>query len=172
MITVDPGAVEFLFAPEDDVATAFLQGAAAEQTELCVLAYSFTLATLVGQLLANHKRGLLQYVLADLSQSKDGEDHAALVQVFTAGIPTLIGTAPSGNILHSKVMLGESQNLVFTGSYNFSQSAAVEDNAAQVFVDLVVWQAFRAHFQTAWQFVAQHEPQDQLKAALAAGGTT
>ena len=163
------GSTTFLFAPADDVQGEILAFASGEQTELCVGAYAFTLAPLVAAMLANHQRGLSQLVLADLSQSRGAPDHAALVEVINAGIDTVIGTAPSGNILHSKYLLGKSQQSVFSGSYNFSASAAVQDNCSQVFTDQLVWQAFRAHFDAARTWVVAHEPQDQIKAAVVAG---
>lgn len=169
MIVTDPGSVEFLFAPEDDVIGAALGVVTGDQEEVCVGAYAYTLAALVDAMIANHQRGLAQFVLADLSQSRGPAGHAALVRIINAGIDTAIGTAPSGNILHSKYVLGKSQRKVFSGSYNFSQSAAVQDNASQVFTSQQVWAAFRAHFDTARSWVLANEPQDQIKAAVAAG---
>jgi phosphatidylserine/phosphatidylglycerophosphate/cardiolipin synthase-like enzyme len=169
VLTADPGATLFLFAPEDDVQAAFLAVASAEQDELCCSAYAYTLQPLVDAMIANHKRGLSQFVLADLSQSRGPADHRALVEVIDAGIDVVIGTAPSGNILHSKYLLGKSQSAVFTGSYNFSASAAVQDNCSQVFTSAPVWTAFRAHFDTARSWVAANEPQDQIRAAVANG---
>lgn len=163
------GSTTFLFAPADPVQAEIVTFTAAEQTELCVGAYAFTLAPLVAALLANHQRGLAQLVLADLSQSRGTPDHAALVQIINAGIDTVVGTAPSGNILHSKYLLGKSQQSVFSGSYNFSQSAAVQDNCSQVFADQLVWTAFRSHFDSARAWVVANEPQDQIKAAIVAG---
>lgn len=169
MITTDPGSVEFLFAPQDDVIGGALGVVQAEQTEVCVGAYALTLAALVTDLVANHQRGVAQFVLADLSQSRGPSGHAALVQIINAGIDTVIGTAPSGNILHSKYVLGQSQSKVFSGSYNFSQSAAVQDNCSQVFTSAQVWTEFRAHFTAARAWVIANEPQDQIKAAIVAG---
>ena len=163
------GSTTFYFAPADPVQAEIVSFAAAEQTELCVGAYAFTLGPLVDAMIANHQRGLAQLVLADLSQSRGAPDHAALVQIINAGIDTVIGTAPSGNILHSKYLLGKSQQSVFSGSYNFSASAAVQDNCSQVFTDQLVWQGFRAHFDAARTWVVANEPQDQIKAAIVAG---
>ena len=169
MITADPGQVEFLFAPADDVAAAFLALATAEQEELCVGAYAFTLPALVDAMKANHDRGLSQFVLADLSQSRGPAGKAALTTLIDYDVDVVIGTAPSGNILHSKYLLGKSSSSVFSGSYNFSASAAVQDNASQVFTSETVWTAFRTHFETARAWVVANEPQDQIKASVAAG---
>ena len=174
MITLDPGPTTFLFAPFDDVATPFLRAAAAEEEELCVSAYAFTLAPLVAVMKANQARGVVQYLLADLSQSKDPGDHAAILECVQAGISTLVGTAPGGAkdpelyILHSKYLLGRSQSVVFTGSYNFSAAAAVQHNASQVFTSQAVWAAFRADFAGSWAWVEANEPQAPLLASLAA----
>lgn len=169
MIAADPGSVEFYFAPEDDHAAAFLALAEAEQDELCCGAYAFTLPALVAAMKANHDRGLAQQVLADLSQSRGAAGHLALTALIDYGVDVVIGTAPSGNILHSKYLLGKSQGKVYSGSYNFSASAAVQDNCSQVFTSETVWAAFRAHFETARAWVVANEPQDQIKAAVAAG---
>lgn len=169
MTSVDPGSVEFYFAPEDDHAAAFLALAEAEQDELCCGAYAFTLPALVAAMKANHDRGLAQQVLADLSQSRGAAGHLALTALIDYGVDVVIGTAPSGNILHSKYLLGKSQTKVYSGSYNFSASAAIQDNASQIFTNAVVWSTFRAHFQTARDWVVANEPQDQIKAAVAAG---
>ena len=163
------GSTTFYFAPADPVQAEILAFAAAEQTELCVGAYALTLAPLVADLLANHARGLTQQVLCDLSQEQGHYEHPAVVQLINAGVDVVIGTAPSGNILHSKYLLGKSQQAVFSGSYNFSASAAIQDNCSQLFADQLVWQAYRSHFDVARAWVVANEPQDQIKGAIAAG---
>lgn len=169
MIISTPSQVEFLFAPQDDVIGAALGVVTGETAEVCVGAYAFTLTTLVTALKANHDKGLSQFVLADLTQSQSSYDKTALVALINYGIDVTIGTAPSGDILHSKYILGKAVGKVFTGSYNFSTSAAVQDNCSQVFTSTDVWTAFRSHFDAARSWVLANEPQDQIKAAVVAG---
>ena len=64
------------------------------------------------------------------SRSRGPAGKAALTTLIDYGVDVVIGTAPSGNILHSKYLLGKSSSSVFSGSYNFSASAAVQDNCS------------------------------------------
>ena len=158
----------FYFAPQDPVQEAIVQFAANEKTELCIGAYALTLKPLLAQVKANHAAGITQYVLCDLSQEQGHYEHPEIVDLIDSGIDVVIGTAPSGNILHSKYLLGKSQQAVFTGSYNFSASAAVQNNCSQTFTGLDVWTQFRSHFDEARSWCAAHEPQDQIKKTLVA----
>ena len=163
MISTDPGQTAWYFSPSDDAQAALLGVVTAEQEELCVEAYSLTLPAFVAALKANHDRGLAQLVLADESQfHSTPEDRAAVQELIGYGIPTLVGTTPSGDILHAKVLLGKSQAAVWSGSYNFSPSAARESNTSSLCYSGLVWTAMRADFETKWQWVQANVPQSQF----------
>lgn len=165
MITVDPGSADFYFVPEDGAAyqVAYRGVAATENVELCVGAYALTDAPLVAQIIANAKRpGLAQFVLVDKSQTLDPIQLAAVKSIIAAGVQTLVGTTQYDEILHSKYLLGKATSTVVTGSYNFSKSAATQDNIATVFRSEELWTAARAHFQAEWDQVKANDSQAWL----------
>lgn len=160
---------KFFFAPQDDIESQILNIAKTETKELCMGMYGFHLPPLRDQFLANHKSGLPQLILLDLSQERGTAEHPDVVELITAGLDVTIGTSPLHQILHSKYLLAQSEQVVGTGSYNFSVSAAKQDNTFQIFTGLDVWQHFRAHFENARQWCISNEPQDQIKNAIVKG---
>lgn len=159
----------FWFAPQDDIQSEILKFAAAETSELCMGMYGFHLPPLRDQFLANHAKGLTQFLLLDLSQEGGRAEHPDVVTLINAGIDVVIGTSPAHNILHSKYLLAKAWQQVLTGSYNFSLSAASQDNTLQLFTGLDVWTSFRTHFDAARSWCLANEPQDQIKKALSLG---
>lgn len=161
----------FYFAPQDDIQSVILGAATAETAELCMGMYGFHLPALRDIFLANHQKGLAQLLLLDASQAAGKYEHADVVMLINAGIDIVIGTSPLHQILHSKYLLCKSQATVLTGSYNFSLTAAKQDNTLQVFQGQEVWQEFRNHFENARQWVIDNEPQKQIQKALKAGAS-
>ena len=165
MIQADPGLTTFLFSPADDLATPAVSVVSAEQEEVCVLAYTLELVTMVAALKANHDKGLSQYVLADKSQFLETpEDKAALQELMAYGLDVLVGASMvDDQILHSKYVLGKSQTAVFSGSYNFSPSAQKESNASFLCQSGPVWAAFRADFDSKYTWVEQNVSQEPFR---------
>lgn len=119
---------ELSFSPRGGVTsmiTRYIKGA---QTEILVLAYSFTSDAIADALIDAHKRGVSVSVILDSSQlTSKGSD---LERVRVAGIPTY--TDHMHNIMHNKVMIID--NKIFeTGSFNYS-NAAEQYNAENAIV--------------------------------------
>jgi len=166
---IQTNTADFYFAPQDQIQAAILNAADIEVLELCMGMYGFHLPPLRDQFIKNHENGLAQFLLLDLSQEAGKVEHPDVVAIINAGIDVVIGTSPYHNILHSKYLLAKKQCLVLSGSYNFSLSAAEQDNTLQAFYNSQVWDAYRTHFTNARQWCLDNEPQDQIKAALTAG---
>ena len=91
-----------------------------------LLAYSFTAAPVVRALIAAKRRGVDVAVTVDhrnnIDEDRSGKARAALGALINAGIPVTVVSAYA--IQHSK-FLEIDRSVVQTGSYNYSQQAAL-----------------------------------------------
>ena len=85
---------------------------------LLIQAYSFTNPAIAKAVTAAHQRGVNVRVIVDESQVTEKYTSATFLK--NAGIPVVVDTKPA--IAHNKVMVFD-QQAVFTGSFNFTQSA-------------------------------------------------
>lgn len=111
------------FVPDGDPCDALLAEAiGAARRVVRVQAYLFTSAPLAQALRRAHERGVEVRVILDQSQVSDRYSVATYLR--HAGIPVAIDRKPA--IAHNKVMIFDDR-AVFTGSYNFTKSAATRN---------------------------------------------
>jgi phosphatidylserine/phosphatidylglycerophosphate/cardiolipin synthase-like enzyme len=91
----------------------------ATQKSLLIQAYSFTSAPIAKAVARAHERGVKVSVVVDKSQVSEKYTSATFLK--NAGIPVVIDSQPA--IAHNKVMIFDASS-VFTGSFNFTSSAA------------------------------------------------
>ncbi len=116
------------FTPGEDCEGLIVRSIKSSNSSILVLAYSFTSAP-IAKALANAKsRGVDVRVILDKSQRS--EKYTGATYLRNANIPVFIDEKPA--ISHNKVMIFD-QNIVLTGSYNFSKSAQ-ERNAENIIV--------------------------------------
>ena len=123
------GTVEVAFSPNQGAEELVLRVIDSAQTDLRVMAYSFTSAKVTSALVRAVKRGVSVYVLADKKQNVgDGSGQkarSALSTLQLAGAQIrLVGVYA---IFHDKIILADGKTLQ-TGSFNYSQSAATRNS--------------------------------------------
>ncbi|MDR3405135.1 MAG: phospholipase D-like domain-containing protein [Chthoniobacter sp.] len=131
------------FAPDDDTLTAALTFAKGSQHTLYVADYSFVWPDLTDALIALHAHGVDVELVLDKTQAAGPSEKPELAKLTAAKVPFLIGTSRTGHIMHHKFMVRDG-TAVLAGSFNFTMTAAKENN----FFDIVADPARAALFTT------------------------
>ena len=142
------GRVEVLFSPHDAVESRLLALIGEARRSIHVQMYAFTRKTLAHALVAAQARGVKVQVLADARQHQRGEN--ALPILLAAKVPVSLETGYRA--AHNKVMLIDAalrNNVVITGSYNFSWSAGRKnaENVLILYANRAVADAYLANWQ-------------------------
>ncbi len=151
VVVQNHGKIEAAFSPRQGAEELVLRVIRAANHEVRLMAYSFTAAEVVSELLAANKRGVDVQIVVDfrnnITEDHSGKARRALSALSSAGIPVRVVSAWA--LQHSKVVVVD-QKTTLTGSYNFSATAATR-NSENV---LVVWdspelaKAYLDHWQT------------------------
>jgi phosphatidylserine/phosphatidylglycerophosphate/cardiolipin synthase-like enzyme len=154
--------IEVGFSPRGGAEELVLKAISAAQSELLVMAYSFTSAPVTDALLQAKRRGVSVRMVVDYGHNandKSGRARAALSALKTAGVD--VRTTSQFPIHHDKVIIVDRKS-VQTGSFNYS-AAAAKTNSENV---VVIWNRpdvageFERHFVRNWQgaqeFVGQY----------------
>lgn len=151
------------FSPDDDVQVTILTHARTASKSLDMSMYGFHLPPLRDLFIEKHGQGVAVRLLLDHSQEAGRAEKPDVDALVAAGIDVAIGTSPKHAILHSKYLVVDGL-VVLTGSYNFSLSAAKQDNTLHVlrWPDLAA--KYTAHFERARAWVRANEPTMQPKA--------
>lgn len=142
------GRIEILFAPDDPVEARLIELIGQARRSVQVQMYVFTRKPLAQALVAAQARGVKVQVLADAAQNQRGKN--ALPILLAAGVPVALETVYRS--AHNKIMLidvGTRNNVVITGSYNFSWSAGAR-NAENVMI-LHANRPVAEAYQSQWQ---------------------
>jgi phosphatidylserine/phosphatidylglycerophosphate/cardiolipin synthase-like enzyme len=142
------GRIEILFAPDDPVEARLIELIGQARHSVHVQMYAFTRKAIAEALVAAHARGVKVEVLADAGQNQRGKN--ALPILLAAGVPVSLETAYRA--AHNKIMLidvASQNNVVVTGSYNFSWSAGAKnaENVVILHADRAVADAYRTQWQ-------------------------
>ena len=117
-----------LVAPYDDTTGAFLALLNSAQKSILISIYGYTLDEATTILIAKHRAGVDVRILFDHTQACGTAEKAQVAKIAAAGIRHWIGTSPDAHqILHSKITVVDGQ-LVESGSWNYSVSAAKQAN--------------------------------------------
>lgn len=159
-------SITSLFSPDDDIQTAILNTVKSGTTSIKMMIYGFHLPILTDLLIAKHQAGVDVQIVLDYSQSKGVAEAAEVKKLVTAGVDTVIGTSPEAHqICHEKGICVDNQ-LVLTGSYNFSLSAAKQVNHCDFIASKERADWFSSFFKEIRGWMLSNEPQDQLEAHL------
>jgi phosphatidylserine/phosphatidylglycerophosphate/cardiolipin synthase-like enzyme len=144
------GAIEVAFSPKEGAEELVLRVIDSAQSEIKMLAYSFTSSTVVAALLRAQKRGVKVSLVADkksnTEEDRSGKARAALATLVNAGCDVRVIGAYA--IHHDKVIVVD-RKTVELGSFNYS-AAAAHSNSENV---LVNWdnqslaRVYLAHFE-------------------------
>lgn len=151
------GQVEVGFSPEGSAEALVLKVIDSAKSNLQVIAYSFTSATVTRALLNASKRGVSVQVVADASNLKSRYSQSALSALSSAGIK--VRTLDRYKITHDKYILVDGRHIE-TGSFNFSKAAA-ESNSENV---IVLWDrpdivsTYARHWKSRWDQATAFSP--------------
>lgn len=136
-IEIQGSPVETYFSPDDGTEDRIVELIEAAESEIAMMAFTITSDPISDALIAAHQRGVLVHGVVEESQyySNTGHDFDRLTE---AGIDLLLDSNTFN--MHHKVMIIDEQ-VVVTGSYNFSRSAS-EFNDENT---LILWNADIAH---------------------------
>jgi phosphatidylserine/phosphatidylglycerophosphate/cardiolipin synthase-like enzyme len=130
------GAIEYAFSPGESAEKLVLKVIGSAQSEIRVMAYWMTSASIVKALIAARHRGVDVAVVSDhetnVAQDKSGKAKVALSSLANAGCR--VRTVSAYPVHHDKVIIVDRET-VETGSFNFMKNAATK-NSENV---LVVW---------------------------------
>jgi phosphatidylserine/phosphatidylglycerophosphate/cardiolipin synthase-like enzyme len=139
--------IENYFAPEDGAAAHILEALKSAKTNIYFMAFSFTRADFAEALIEKARAGVAVQGVFERRQIQAGGDN-----VWNALTEAGLDVRQDGNRynLHSKVFLVD-QQMVVTGSYNFTQSAEKQnDENVLIIHDADMARAYRAEWQKVW----------------------
>ena len=140
----------------------------ADDGEMYITAYAFTLVPMIDQLLANFQRGDPLHIYLDHSQASGRMEKPQVLRLVNAGVEVTIGTSPAGSqyICHTKgIVCLDRPPWCWEGSVNFSESGWHQVNTAMVFHSSGWAQAFVEQFRGLRQFAWTNERRFQLMPA-------
>lgn len=131
LVRPDGVILKALFSPQDNVKNTLLQIIEHEQKEICATAYIMTDRDIVAELIrAKNERGVKITVVTDFQTATDMQRNYQVRTLCQTVDVYLVQPADNG-IMHNKYMLFEknldNQQLVWTGSFNFTISAQVRN---------------------------------------------
>ncbi len=122
------GEYAVYFSPRGGCTEAIVKAVGAARTSILVQAYSFTSRPIAAAMAEAQGRGVKVKIILDPSNLTD--KHSVLASLAAAGILLWIDAAH--HLAHNKVIIID-DNLVITGSFNFTRSAEM-DNAENLLV--------------------------------------
>jgi len=125
---------ETYFAPDDDTLAAALDFAKGTEHSLYVADYSFVWPDLTDALIALHAKGVDVELVLDKTQAGGPSEKPELAKLTAAKVPFLVGTSRTGHIMHHKFMVRDG-TMVLAGSFNFTKTAAKENNFFDILFD-------------------------------------
>lgn len=124
--SAEPTDIAVAFSPHGGGEALVLQTTRNARQSIRLMAYSFTAAPVARALLDAKRRGVDVAVTVDfrsnIEEDRSGKARAALGALMDAGVPVRVVDAFP--LQHSKYLIVD-QSVVETGSYNFSQQAAL-----------------------------------------------
>jgi phosphatidylserine/phosphatidylglycerophosphate/cardiolipin synthase-like enzyme len=121
-------AVQACFSPQGKCSTHIVREIENAKRELLVAVYAFTSDDLAGALVQAKKRGLMVQVIIDREfDSRNDNSKGKFLEVQRIPLRRLSGSKPANSarevgLMHQKFAVVD-RRIVFTGSYNWTQSA-------------------------------------------------
>jgi mitochondrial cardiolipin hydrolase len=138
---VDGSFKQAFFSPDDDLENLLIQLITVEQHSIKAAVFSFTNGDIAKALIHAHRRGIDIEIVTDISCLKDKFNKIDLLK--KAGIKIFVynprNTSIFNNIMHNKfVLFGKNvanKSLLWTGSFNFTKSAKINNQENIIIVD-------------------------------------
>ena len=138
--------------PYDDAQAPLLELLNSAQKKIRLADYSFNLEPVVQILIEKYKSGVDVQLVLDKSQAGGKTEVPEITQLKEANVPMKIGSSSKGKIMHLKVVIVDDQ-IVGSGSYNFTGTADLEDNFFDVESNQERAQAFTNYWQKVHDFI-------------------
>lgn len=160
-ITSIHGDTTTYFAPYDTPADVILAAVQNAQRSIRIADYGYTLALLTQALIDARRRGVDVYCIFDHTQAQGRAEKAQLDALTAAGVEWVEGTSSEHRqIMHQKSMVVDA-NVVISGSYNFTESAAFQANTCSVTKGRKYAAAFLANWYQMFAYIASEEQGEQ-----------
>ena len=138
---IDGSYKQAFFSPDDDLEDLLIQLIKAEQLSIKAAVFSFTNGDIARALIQAHQRGIEVEIVTDISCVKDKFNKVDLLK--KAGIKIFVYNPKNSsffnNIMHNKfVVFGKNvggKSLLWTGSFNFTKSAKINNQENIIVVD-------------------------------------
>jgi phosphatidylserine/phosphatidylglycerophosphate/cardiolipin synthase-like enzyme len=153
-LTIGKIRIETYFSPIDETIPAIVRLINSAEKDIDLMCFVFSSREICEALLAAHKRGVKVRVLLDNVFSSDAITRrwacVPFKELKAAGVPCKFDDENSK--LHHKVIIVDGQR-VLTGSFNFSNNAATENNEnALIIHDPATARKYLAEFERLWNY--------------------
>ncbi|WP_062306531.1 phospholipase D-like domain-containing protein [Alicyclobacillus sendaiensis] len=155
------------FSPDDDTQSVFLNFIRGTNKHLRIAVYSLHLPSLIDELIELHKRGVDVALVIDHTQAHGKAEHPDVLQLISAGIPLVEGTSQKHRIMHHKFAVRD-KTTVLSGSWNFSESASLENNYFDIVESSERAALFLSKWKEMWDWIRTNEPEYQEMAVARA----
>ena len=152
--------VQTFFSPDDDTQQVFLDFLGQAQQNIYIAIYGWHLPPAVAILLAKQHAGIPVALVMDHLQATGRYEAPEVTQLVQGGCDVTIGTSQKHKILHHKFAVVD-QTHVLAGSWNFSESASLENNYLQIVSNAEMAALFLAKWHEMNDWIRTHEPQWQ-----------
>ena len=151
-------AVQACFSPQGKCSTHILREIDNAKKELLVAVYAFTSDELAGALVQAKKRGVIVQVIIDREfDLRNDKSKGKFLEIQKIPVRRLSGSKPpnserEGGLMHQKFAVVD-RRVVFTGSYNWTQSAdSFNDENLLLFRDAgPLAEEYRKNFVRLWE---------------------
>ena len=140
------------FSPQDDTISEFCSLLNDAKESIHLADYSFNIPQVVDILIAKDKAGLDIKLVLDKSQSGGKSEVPEVNKLHSAGVPTIIVESDDHQIMHNKFTIIDGV-VCQAGSWNYTASAADENNFYFVFDNTDVATVFDTDFMQMWNGV-------------------
>ncbi|WDL96959.1 phospholipase D-like domain-containing protein [Alicyclobacillus sp. ALC3] len=133
------------FSPDDDTMGTFVDCIQSAQTSIFIADFAWHAPIAKADLIAKKKAGIDVQVILDATEGGEKYEQAAIQEMRDAGIVVWLTHSQHGKYMHHKFMVVDGTR-VLSGSWNFSESASLEDN----YFDIIENEQRAALFVSKW----------------------
>jgi phosphatidylserine/phosphatidylglycerophosphate/cardiolipin synthase-like enzyme len=148
-VALQGSKIEYLFPREGqhpDTELVSIINSAKKSLDMAI--YSITKKNISSAVAAAEKRGVVVRLITDRETSRDKYETSALALIAEAGVPIKVNK--HSGLMHLKVTIAD-DNIVTTGSYNYTDSATFKNDEVLVIIhDLASVSVFEKEFSRMW----------------------
>ncbi|WDL98114.1 phospholipase D-like domain-containing protein [Alicyclobacillus sp. ALC3] len=146
------------FSPDDDTMGAFVECVQSGKKSIYIADFAWHAPKAKDDLIAKKKAGLDVEVILDATEGGERYEQAAIEEMREAGIVVWLTHSQHGKYMHHKFMVVDGI-CVLSGSWNFSESASLEDN----YFDIIENEQRAALFMSKWTEIRDYAKADYME---------